>query len=240
MKDGFDAAFLGFGLAKSVQSAAERITGLFGATEFLVAARKEVLPSLRGKKVAVIGGGNTAMDAAMAARQGGAKDVYVLYRRSFEEMPAVPRHRNEAMSAGVHFLILTQQLGYLSKGGPLTGVRVCPVQLGPEDASGRQIPVPMTDCAYNLDMDVVIEAIGQEVVQGLDRMIPGVAIRDGLVEVDQDSYQTSRPGVFAGGDLVHGASTVVAAVRDGMKSGQQMDAWMTDGRNQTRKRAAAG
>ena len=240
MKDGFDAAFLGFGLAKSVQSTAERITGLFGATEFLAAARKDALPSLRGKKVAVIGGGNTAIDAAMAARQGGARDVYVLYRRSFEEMPAVPRHRNEAMSAGIHFLILTQQLGYLSKDGSLTGVRVCPVQLGPEDASGRQIPVPMSDCAYNLDMDVVIEAIGQEAVQGLDRMISGVTIRDGLVEVSEDSYQTSRPGVFAGGDLVHGASTVVAAVRDGMRSGQQMDAWMTDGRNQTRKRAAAG
>lgn len=237
MREGFDVSFLAFGLPQSVQSTTERITGLYGATEFLAAARKDAMPKLRGKKVAVIGGGNTAMDAAMAARQGGAKDVYILYRRSFEEMPAAPRHRNEAMDAGVHFLILTQQLGYLSKDGNLTGVRVCPVQLGPDDASGRKMPVPMTDCAYNLGMDVVIEAIGQESAQGLDRMVPGVKIHNGLVEVDNDSYQTSRSGVFAGGDLVHGASTVVAAVRDGMRAACRMNAWMKEDQNRIRKSA---
>ncbi len=237
MKEGFDSVFLGFGLSQSIQSTTERIVGLYGATEFLAAARNETLPKLRGKKVAVVGGGNTAMDAAMTARQSGAKEVYILYRRSFEEMPAVPRHRNEAMNAGIHFLILTQQLGYLSKDGMLTGIRLCPVQLGPEDASGRKMPIPMTDCAYNLGMDVVIEAIGQQVVQGLDRMVPGVKVHKGLVQVDMDSYQTSRLGVFAGGDLVHGASTVVEAVRDGMKAGCRMDDWMKDDRKQTWKTA---
>lgn len=227
----FDAIFLGFGLSRSIRASEDRIEGLIGATDFLAASRKGAIPSLRGRKVAVIGGGNTAMDAAMTAKQGGAKDVYILYRRSFEEMPASPRHRNAAMEEGIHFLILTQQLGYMSKEGRLTGIRVCPVQLGPEDASGRRIPIPMKDCAYPLGMNMVIEAIGQEIPFGLDRILQGVNVERGVVQVGEGSCQTSREGVFAGGDLIHGASTVVAAVRDGMKAAREIHEWLGKGDN---------
>jgi glutamate synthase (NADPH/NADH) small chain len=140
------------------------------------------------------------------------------------------------MDEGIHFLILTQQLGYVSKDGRLTGIRVCPVQLGPEDASGRRIPIPMNDCAYPLGMDMVIEAIGQEMPSGLDRILQGVKVSRGVVQVKEGSFQTTRDGVFAGGDLVHGASTVVAAVRDGMKAGREIDAWLNGERNTSGRR----
>ncbi len=103
--------------------------GIWDAIEFLNKAKKENL-DLGGKRVAVIGGGNTAMDAACTAKRLGAKDVYVLYRRSFEEMPAWPAERQRAMDAGVHFLILTQQLEYVICDGKLTAIKLCPTVLG--------------------------------------------------------------------------------------------------------------
>jgi len=163
------------------------------------------------------------MDAATTAGRLGAEDVYVIYRRSFKEMPAWPSERDRAMAEGVHFLILTQPTGLCTRDGKLVGVRVCPTRLGRLDASGRRSPEPIRSSAYELDMDIVIEAIGQRSPPELGRMLPGVELRDGLISTRPGSMATSRAGVFAGGDIVRGPSTVVAAVADGMQAAREID-----------------
>jgi len=222
----FDAVFIGMGLPESISKADQKIDGLWSAMEFLSAARGLVGPDLAGKRVAVIGGGNTAMDAAVTAGRLGAKDVYVIYRRSFEEMPAWDAERDRAMSEGVHFLILTQPLDYNSRNGKLVGIKVCPVNLGEPDASGRRRPEPAQSSGYDLDMDVVVEAIGQKSPDGISEILPGIELKDGLIRTKQNSSATSRAGVFAGGDLVRGASTVVAAVADGMRAAREIDEFL--------------
>ena len=227
MSEGYDAAFIGIGLPASISISKKKIKGLWGAVEFLSAARKSKRPNLKGKTAAVIGGGNTAMDAAVTAKSMGAADVYIIYRRSFEEMPAWTAERDHAMNEGVHFLILTQPLGYNSKGGKLTGIRVCPTKLGSPDQSGRRFPEPVEKSSYNLGMDIVVEAIGQQPDKELVHILNGVKCEKGLIKLKDRSFQTSRANVFAGGDAVHGASTVVRAVADGMKAAKEIDTMLS-------------
>ena len=224
MADGFDAAFIGMGLPQSVSTSDtnEHIEGLWSALEFLSAAREPGGPDVAGKCVAAIGGGNTAMDVAVAAGELGARDVYIIYRRSFKEMPAWGSERDRAMKAGVHFLILTQPIGFNSENGKLTGIRVCPTRLGRPDASGRRRPELAKSSAYDLDMDIVVEAIGQGSPKEIGEILPGVELRNGLIQTPEGTAATSREGVFAGGDLVRGASTVVAAVADGMAAAKEI------------------
>jgi NADPH-dependent glutamate synthase beta subunit-like oxidoreductase len=191
--------------------------------DFLAAAKQGEDLNLAGKSVAVIGGGNTAMDVAVTAAQLGARDVYVIYRRSFKEMPAWSAERTRATTEGVHFLILTQPLEYKSKKGKLTAVKVCPTRLGAPDPSGRRRPESVESSAYDLDMDLVIEAIGQAAADNIEAVLPGVTFDQGLIRTQADSLATSRRGVFAGGDLVRGPSTVVAAVVDGMRAAREID-----------------
>ena len=225
MAEGYDAAFIGMGLPKAAGQSGNRPQGLYDAMSFLSVAKTEPgRLDLADKKVAVIGGGNTAMDVAITAKELGAKDVYLMYRRSFEEMPAWAVERQHAMDGGIHFMILTQQLDYLSDKGRLTGIRLCPVVLGEKDESGRRRPIPLSDAAYTLNMDVVIEAIGQQAMDHLEQVLPGVTIRGGLITLRAGSHETSRDNIFAGGDLVHGPATVVAAVADGMAAGREIAA----------------
>jgi NADPH-dependent glutamate synthase beta subunit-like oxidoreductase/2,4-dienoyl-CoA reductase-like NADH-dependent reductase (Old Yellow Enzyme family) len=218
-----DATFIGVGLPKAIRSSDEKMENLWDALDFLAAAKVPGKVDIRGKRVAVIGGGNTAMDAATTARKLGASDVYVVYRRSFTEMPAWSAERDHAVAEGVHFVILTQQLGYLSKDGKVTGIKVCPTRLGEPDKSGRRSPKGVEASAYDLEMDIVVEAIGQKAADGLEKALPGVEMRDGLIKIAAGRSATTRPGVFAGGDLVRGASTVVAAVADGMAAAVEID-----------------
>lgn len=224
LAQGFDAAFIGLGLPKFTSLAEEQFDGLWNAMDFLSAAKRGDGLSFTGKSVAVIGGGNTAMDAALTAAQLGARDVYVIYRRSFKEMPAGRTERTRAVGAGVHFLILTQPLKYNARKGILTGIKLCPTRLGDPDSSGRRRPESVESSTYDLDMDIVIEAIGQEAADNLAEALPGVVLDHGLIQTKTDSHATSRPGVFAGGDLVRGPATVVAAVADGMKAAEEIDA----------------
>ncbi len=225
LSKGFDAVFLGMGLPKSVAGATpRRLVGLWGALDFLNAAKREKQWSLAEQVVAVIGGGNTAMDAAVAARQLGARDVYLVYRRSFEQMPAWPAERDRALNLGVHFLILTQQVDYIERDGRVAGLKLCPTRLGAPDASGRRAPQPVAGGEYILQADVVVEAIGQEADADLAALLPGVEIEKGLVRTLPGSCRTTREKVYAGGDIVHGASTVVAAVADGMKAAAEIAA----------------
>jgi NADPH-dependent glutamate synthase beta subunit-like oxidoreductase/2,4-dienoyl-CoA reductase-like NADH-dependent reductase (Old Yellow Enzyme family) len=224
MSCGFDACFVGLGLSKAMSSSDERADGIWDAFEFLNKAKRENL-DLAGKRVAVIGGGNTAMDAACAARRCGSKDVYVIYRRSFEEMPAWPIERQRTMDAGVHFLILTQQLEYEIRDGKLVAIRLCPTVLGEPDKRGRRKPVALKDSAYALDVDIVVEAIGQQTPEDIGNALCGIDMADGLIKINEH-FQTSRPNVFAGGDIVRGASTVVAAVADGMKAAKEINEFL--------------
>jgi 2,4-dienoyl-CoA reductase (NADPH2) len=226
IKEGFDAVFIGMGLPKSVSISDQSLDGLWNAMDFLSVAKTPDGLDLEGKRVAAIGGGNTAMDVATTAKRLGAKDVYLIYRRSFKEMPAWSAERDRAMNDGVHFLILTQPLGFCSANGKLTGIKVCPTRLGQPDASGRRRPEPVEASAYELEMDIVVEAIGQAPPEQINEILPGITLKNGLVQTQHGTSMTSRPGVFAGGDLVRGASTVVAAVADGMAAAKEMNEFL--------------
>lgn len=226
MKQGFDAAFIGIGLTESISISDKDIGGLLNSMEFLSAAKESDKLKLAGKSVAAIGGGNTAMDVAVTASRLGAKDVYIIYRRSFKEMPAWSSERDRAMNESVHFLILTQPLGFNSIDGKLTSIKVCPTRLGEPDQSGRRRPEPIESSAYELDMDVVVEAIGQKSPEEISEILPGVELKNRLIRTKEGSLVTSRPGIFAGGDLVRGASTVVAAVADGMKAAKEINEYL--------------
>lgn len=226
MKDGFDAAFIGLGLPKGINSSTEKINGLYDALEFLNLAKQSETMNLSGKRIAVIGGGNTAMDAATAAKRLGAEDVYLIYRRSFEQMPAWSAERDRAMEQSIHFLILTHQLGYESQNGNVSGIKVCPTKLSQPDKSGRRKPVPDETNAYKINIDIVIEAIGQTAEDRIEKLLPGVQVENGLIRIEPNSFKTSRAGVFAGGDLVRGASTVVAAVTDGRKAALEINEYL--------------
>ena len=252
-----DAVFIGMGLPESVaagnkEDPAVGQEGLWNAMDFLSAAKQADKLDLTDKCVAVIGGGNTAMDAAVTAKQLGAKDVYIIYRRSFAQMPAWRADRERAISEGVHFLILTDVLKRNYRDDRLTSITVCPTKLGDPDqtarakpwtgssppSAGRRRPEKVVSSAYELEMDIVVEAIGQKVPQDIHEILPGVEFRDGLIrtkpgEAGSDpsrlrrgTLATSRPGVFAGGDSVKGPSTVVAAVADGMKAAKEIDEFL--------------
>jgi 2,4-dienoyl-CoA reductase (NADPH2) len=228
IEEGFDAVFIGMGLPNSVSigDKNEKIEGLWNAMDFLSAARKSGRLDLKGQSVAAIGGGNTAMDVATTAKRLGAKDVYIIYRRSFKEMPAWSGERDRAIKEGVHFLILTQPVGFNSTNGKLTGIKVCPTRLCEPDKSGRCRPEIIESSAYELDMDVVVEAIGQEPHEKIGEILQCVDLKAGLIRTNDGTQATSRPGVYAGGDLVRGASTVVAAVADGMAAAKEIDEFL--------------
>ncbi len=141
-------------------------------------------------------------------------------------MPAWSSERNRAMNEGVHFLILTQPLGFNSVDGKLKSIKVCPTRLGEPDQSWRRRPEPIESSAYELDMDVVVEAIGQSPPEEISEILPGVELANGHIKTKEGTLATSRVGVFAGGDLVRGASTVVAAVADGMKAAKEIDEFL--------------
>ena len=226
MKRGFDAVFIGMGLSRAASSK-KPLVGLWNALDFLNAAKRDSRWDISGQSVAVIGGGHMAMDAAITARRLGARDVYLIYRRSWTQMPAWQAERDRALNSGAHFLILTQQLDHIERDGRIAGIRVCPTRLGEPDDSGRRAPEPIRESAYDLPMDMVIEAMGQEAPENLQELLPGVELKKGLIQTKRHSFRTSLRGVFAGGDLVRGASTVVAAVADGMRAAKEIHRFLT-------------
>jgi len=202
---GYKAIFVGIGLSASqtLPGAAKVESGLVDAIDFLQKAKKKEISSVPAR-VAVLGGGNTAMDAALTAKKLGAADVYLVYRRSFEEMPAWPKERDEVLEAGVHFLTLTAPVDYVSEGGKLKSLKVARTVLGEPDASGRRKPVTIENSESLLPVDLVIEAIGQVVSKDVAKALPGVEVnKNGFIKVDSN-FMTTRKGVFAGGDITNG------------------------------------
>ena len=226
LAEGFDAIFLGVGLGAPVQlpGARQPTSGVVPALAFLKQMKDDPSASVP-ERVAVIGGGNSAVDAALAATHRGARDIYIIYRRSFAEMPAWPAQRDMALAAGVHFLILTQPVDYIAdENGTLIGIKLASTILGEPDDSGRRRPVVVKDTERVLEVDLVVEALGERPADDLAEWAIGVTFTDqGLVRVDSTPQPTERPGVFAGGDVVRGPATVVEAVADGLRAAAGID-----------------
>ena len=223
LKDGFHAVFLAPGLweAASIRPAGKAMDGLFSSVDYLAALRDgrlgEMEQKLQGKTVAVIGGGSVAMDCIESAVRLGAKDVYLIYRRSYSQMPAEADERIEALEAGVHFLLLNQPLDYVTDDqNRLTGLKLVRTSLGEPDASGRRRPEMIEGSEWIMDADVVIEAIGNIAAEDSPEWYPHVDLDDKkLIQVDPETGKTSVKGIFAGGDIVRGPALVVQAVADG-------------------------
>ena len=223
LAEGFDAVCLAVGLGGSPALAgADAPEGVIEAGAFL--AQLNANPAHRiGGDVAVIGGGNTAADAAAMAKARGGGEVYLLYRRSYEQMPAWPAERQEALNAGVHLLLLAQAVGYAADpAGRLAGVRVVRTRLGEPDASGRRRPVEIPDSEYVLPVALAVEALGEEAApQGaIGGVLEGVQFDAGTVRVEADTLATTREGVSAAGDLVNGGTTVARALAEGRRAAE--------------------
>lgn len=223
LNDGFDAVFLGPGLwaAASLVPKGKRINGVMSSIDWLSALRdgrfEKMVKKVEGKTVAVIGGGSVAMDCIESAARMGAKDVYLLYRRSYSQMPAEPDELMEAQEAGVHFMLLNQPTGYVTdKRNRLKSIKLVRTQLGKPDASGRRSPVAIKGSNWRMDANLVIEAIGNKAPEDSPQWYPGVKVDDrNLVKINRKTGKTNRKGIYAGGDIVRGPALVVQAVNDG-------------------------
>jgi NADPH-dependent glutamate synthase beta subunit-like oxidoreductase len=225
LAEGFDAVLIALGLSESVPLSGPRpAAGVEGALEFLARVK-------RGEKVSgtvlVLGGGNTAIDAALSAQRAGAADVAIVYRRSFAEMPAWREERDRAIRAGIHFLVLTAPLGYVER-----GLKVVRTRLGAPGPDGRRSPAPIPGSEHVLPADLVIEAIGQRIGSELREALPRVELTArGLIRTRDNTFETSRRGVFAAGDIINGGTTVVQAVAEGARAAGSIDAWLRDARS---------
>ncbi|NLW35206.1 bifunctional dihydroorotate dehydrogenase B NAD binding subunit/NADPH-dependent glutamate synthase [Syntrophorhabdus aromaticivorans] len=237
---GFDAIFVGTGagLPYFLNIPGENLNGVYSANEFLTRANlmKAYLfpeydtPVRVGSKVAVIGGGNVAMDSARVAKRLGA-DVYLVYRRSRAEMPARAEEAHHAEEEGIDFRLLTNPIRVVGdESGWVKGIEVVKQELGEPDASGRRRPVDIVGSNYIIDVDVVIVAIGQGPNPILTQSGAGLELRkSGNIVADPETGKTSRKGVFAGGDIVTGAATVILAMGAGRKAAAAMDEYLKTG-----------
>jgi glutamate synthase (NADPH/NADH) small chain len=216
---GFAAVYLATGAWEGVRlgipgSDAE---GIQGAMPFLALCKKEPEKAralVAGKEIAVIGGGDTAMDVAVSAKNLGAKDVYVLYRRSFQQMPGDRDEKVEVLHEGIHFVMLVAPTSYRVDGGKVTGIELLRNRLGAPDGSGRRRPEPIPGTEHTFAADLVVEAIGLQPGKSLSSLA-GLRIDPaGRIQVS-DAGETGIPNVFAGGDAVRGAALISHAIGDG-------------------------
>ena len=236
LKQGFGAVFLAPGLwaAETIGPQAKSIPGVFSSVDYLSALRdgrfKDMAERVAGRTVAVIGGGSVAMDCVESAARLGAADVYLVYRRSYAQMPAEPDERVEALAAGVHFLLLNQPAGYvIGRGRRLKGLKLVRTRLGAPDGSGRRSPRPVRGSEWVLDCDVAIEAIGNRPDAGSPGWYPRVKLADGnLIKVNPKTGRTSVKGIFAGGDIVRGPGLVVQAVADGKTAARAIHRYLSE------------
>jgi len=223
---GFKAIFLGTGAGTPtfMGMPGENLSGVYSANEFLTRVNlmgayrfpENDTPIKIGKAVGVIGGGNTAMDAVRTARRLGAERAYLIYRRSREEMPAREEEIHHAEQEGIEFLLLTNPLRILAdENNWVQGLECQRMTLGEPDESGRRRPVPIPGSEFTVELQTVIEAIGQKPNPIIQATTPGLATGKRGTVVTDAQQATSRPGIFAGGDLSRGGATVILAMRDG-------------------------
>ncbi len=234
---GFEAVFVGSGagLPKFMNIPGESLKGVYSANEFLTRTNlmKAYIegsdtPIQNAKKVAVVGGGNVAMDAARCAKRLGAEDVYIVYRRSEEEMPARLEEVHHAKEEGIIFKMLTNPVEILGdEHKNVSGMKCVEMELGEPDESGRRRPVIKQDSEFVLDVDCVVMSIGTSPNPLIRNTTPGLDTQKwgGLI-VDEATGLTSREGVFAGGDAVTGAATVILAMGAGKTAAKAMDEYI--------------
>lgn len=225
---GYKAIFLAIGAQESqkLHVVGEEGDGVTGGLEFLREAKQGKKPKL-GERVAVIGGGNVAIDATRTALRLGAKQVTILYRRSREEMPASEEEVESAQAEGAEIQYLVSPIEIIRSDGRVGGLRLVRMELAEPDASGRKRPVPIKGAEFNIQVDSVITGIGQAVDLSLLGEGSGIQATDnGLLAAAPDTLVTSRPGVFAGGDGVTGPATVVHAIAAGKKAATSIDRYL--------------
>mgnify|MGYP002557443041 FL=1 len=234
---GFEAIFIGSGagLPMFMNIEGENLNGVYSANEYLtrinlMKAYKEGYdtPISKNSSVAVVGGGNVAMDAARCAKRMGAENVYIVYRRSEEEMPARREEIHHAKEEGIIFKFLNNPLRIIGdENGQVTGMECIQMELGEPDASGRRRPVPVKDSNFILDVDAVIMSIGTSPNPLIRTTTPGLeANKWGCIVADEATGATSREGVYAGGDAVTGAATVILAMGAGKDAAKAMDEYL--------------
>jgi len=236
--NGYDAVFVGTGAGAPIflNAPGENLCGIYSANEFLT--RTILMKGYRfpeydtpikiGSKVAVIGGGNVAMDSARCSLRLGAEEVYVVYRRSEVELPARREEVEHAMEEGIIFNFLTNPTGFLGSGrGWVMGMECIKMELGEPDESGRRRPVPKKGSEFVLPVDTVIVALGNSPNPLITRMTDGLnTTRWGTIVADEATGKTEKPKVWAGGDIVTGAATVISAMGAGKKAAVDMDAYL--------------
>lgn len=233
---GYHAVFVGTGagLPKFLGIPGENLIGIYSANEFLTRTnlmRAYLFPEYDtpikiGRKVAVVGGGNVAMDAARTALRLGAEQVVVLYRRTEAEMPARREEIHHAKEEGVEFHFLVNPVRFLGVDGRVEGVECIRMELGAPDSSGRPRPVPIPNSNFVIPVDTVIVAIGNDPHPLVPRTTPGLQVSPhGTILADADG-RTSREGVFAGGDIVTGAATVISAMGAGKRAARAIHQYL--------------
>lgn len=234
-EEGFKGFFAasGAGLPNFMDIPGENLIGVMSSNEYLTrvnlmdAANPESdTPVLQGKKVAVIGGGNTAMDSVRTARRLGAERAMIVYRRSEEEMPARVEEVKHAKEEGVEFMTLHNPIEYIGdERGRVKQMRLQKMELGEPDASGRRRPVAIEGAIDTIDVDEVIVSVGVSPNPLIPRAFSGLEVSKwGTIVVDQDTMRSALPDVYAGGDIVRGGATVILAMGDGRKAAAAMDA----------------
>ncbi len=227
---GFDAVFVanGAGLPKFMRIPGENLNGVYSANEYLTRSNlmkaydfpKHDTPIARGKNVAVFGGGNVAMDSVRTALRLGADNAYLIYRRSEVEMPARNEEIEHAKEEGIQFKLLTNPTRIIGdEQGRVKAVECLQMGLGEPDESGRRRPVPIEGSEFILDVDTVVVAIGTGANPLISQTTPDLEMNKwGYIVIDEETGATSKPGVFAGGDIVRGAATVILAMGDGRRA----------------------
>ena len=230
LQDGFDAVFIGTGagLPNFMGIPGENFSGVCSANEYLTRANlmkayrfpEYDTPIIRGKNVAVIGGGNVAMDSARTALRLGADNVYLVYRRAREQMPARIEETHHAEDEGIQFNLLCNPVEMIGDDdGHVVSMRCIRMELGEPDDSGRRRPIPVDGSEFDLDVDTVIVAIGNTPNPLIPETTPDLELgRHGTIKADEETGLTSKSRVFAGGDIVTGAATVIEAMGAGKRS----------------------
>ena len=233
-EEGFEAVFIGTGagLPQFLKIPGENLKGVYSANEFLTrinlmkAYRADSMtPVLHARRVAVVGGGNVAMDAARCALRLGAEEVSIVYRRSLEELPARREEVEHAMEEGIQFRLLNNPVEILGdENGFVSGMKCVRMELGEPDATGRRRPVEIPDSEFLLECDCVIISIGTSPNPLIKSTTEGLEVnRRGGIVVAEDTGKTSLDGVYAGGDAVTGAATVILAMGAGKTAAKAID-----------------
>jgi len=237
-EEGFDAVFVGSGAGLPVFLGipGENLNGVYSANEFLTRVNlmraydfpQADTPVWRGRKVAVVGGGNVAMDSARTAIRLGAEEVFLVYRRTEDEMPARKEEVHHAREEGVQFRMLCSPVEIVGHAGFVVGITATRMELAEPDSSGRRAPVCVMDSDFTIDCDTVIIAVGTRSNPLLKQAAPGLEVTNRGYVITDDGGATNLPGVFAGGDIVTGSATVILAMGAGKKAARAMDHWLRE------------